>query len=289
MFWTQNPGHGRFFITFRLVSHKMQKKIDIIKNLNAYINSKLSGLNVHNSGNFVKSGKGISMSETRYLISDASKKVDVEAHVLRYWEEELEVTIPRNELGHRYYTDLHIRLFRQVKELKERGYQLKAIKSVLPKLYEIDNLDEISIEPDLLMEEDVMKENTKKAEAQKEEPVKEETSLSEVESVQHVVAEDKMEQFQAIMTQIIGQALASHNDKLSDSISENVSDKVVKELDYLMRIKEEQEDERFKKLDETLRAYQKGQKSKAEAAATRIPFFQSRKNKKFGRNGNKLQ
>lgn len=228
------------------------------------------------------------MSETRYLISDASKKVDVEAHVLRYWEEELEVTIPRNELGHRYYTDLHIRLFRQVKELKERGYQLKAIKSVLPKLYEIDNLDEISIEPDLLMEEDVMKENTKKAEAQKE-PVKEETSLSEVESVQHVVAEDKMEQFQAIMTQIIGQALASHNDKLSDSISENVSDKVVKELDYLMRIKEEQEDERFKKLDETLRAYQKGQKSKAEAAATRIPFFQSRKNKKFGRNGNKLQ
>lgn len=229
------------------------------------------------------------MSETRYLISDASKKVDVEAHVLRYWEEELEVTIPRNELGHRYYTDLHIRLFRQVKELKERGYQLKAIKSVLPKLYEIDNLDEISIEPDLLMEEDVMKENTKKAEAQKEEPVKEETSLSEVESVQHVVAEDKMEQFQAIMTQIIGQALALHNDKLSDSISENVSDKVVKELDYLMRIKEEQEDERFKKLDETLRAYQKGQKSKAEAAATRIPFFQSRKNKKFGRNGNKLQ
>ena len=27
------------------------------------------------------------MSETHYLISDASKKVDVESHVLRYWEE----------------------------------------------------------------------------------------------------------------------------------------------------------------------------------------------------------
>ena len=244
------------------------------------------------------------MSETRYLISDASKKVDVEAHVLRYWEEELELSIPRNELGHRYYTDLHIRLFRQVKELKERGYQLKAIKSVLPKLYEIDNLDEISIEPDLLMEEDAMKDNTKKTGIQKtgiqkegavkEEParneeVKEETSLANVEAAQPVItAEEKMEQFQAIMTQIIGQALAQHNDKLSDAISENVSDKVVKELDYLMRIKEEQEDERFKKLDETLRAYQKGQKSKAEAAATRIPFFQSRKKKKFGRNANKL-
>ena len=65
------------------------------------------------------------MDEVHYLISDASKKVDVEAHVLRYWEEELELDIPRNEMGHRYYTDLHIRLFKQVKNLKEKGYQLK--------------------------------------------------------------------------------------------------------------------------------------------------------------------
>ena len=56
------------------------------------------------------------MDEVHYLISDASKKVDVEAHVLRYWEEELELDIPRNEMGHRYYTDLHIRLFKQVKK-----------------------------------------------------------------------------------------------------------------------------------------------------------------------------
>ena len=73
------------------------------------------------------------MSETHYLISDASKKVDVESHVLRYWEEELEMNIPRNEMGHRYYTDFHIRLFKQIKELKEKGYQLKAIKAALAK------------------------------------------------------------------------------------------------------------------------------------------------------------
>ena len=33
------------------------------------------------------------MEETRYMISDAAKKVEVEAHVLRYWEEELELPI----------------------------------------------------------------------------------------------------------------------------------------------------------------------------------------------------
>ena len=61
----------------------------------------------------------------RYMISDAAKLIDVETHVLRYWEEELGMVIPRNEMGHRFYTDLHVRLFRQVKELKEKGYQLK--------------------------------------------------------------------------------------------------------------------------------------------------------------------
>ena len=71
------------------------------------------------------------MAEVHYLISDASKKVDVESHVLRYWEEELELEIPRNEMGHRYYMEYHIRLFRQIKELKEKGYQLKAIKAAL--------------------------------------------------------------------------------------------------------------------------------------------------------------
>ncbi len=71
------------------------------------------------------------MDEIRYLISDASKKVDVETHVLRYWEEELGISIPRNEMGHRYYTEFHIQLFCQVKKLKDKGYQLKAIKNAL--------------------------------------------------------------------------------------------------------------------------------------------------------------
>ena len=33
------------------------------------------------------------MGEKRYIISDASKMLNVESHVLRYWEEELEMKI----------------------------------------------------------------------------------------------------------------------------------------------------------------------------------------------------
>ena len=39
------------------------------------------------------------MSETRYIISDAAKMINVEPHVLRYWEEELGMDIPRNDTG----------------------------------------------------------------------------------------------------------------------------------------------------------------------------------------------
>ena len=39
------------------------------------------------------------MKETRYLISETAKLVQVEPHVLRYWEEELGLSIKRNEMG----------------------------------------------------------------------------------------------------------------------------------------------------------------------------------------------
>lgn len=71
------------------------------------------------------------MEKVRYMISDAAALAGVETHVLRYWEEELDLTIPRNEMGHRYYTRENIQEFQKIKELKEKGYQLKAIRMML--------------------------------------------------------------------------------------------------------------------------------------------------------------
>ena len=69
----------------------------------------------------------------RYTVHQAVEKTGVKSYVLRYWEEELQLSIGRNELGHRYYTEDDIQLFLKVKELKEKGIQLKAIREqVLP-------------------------------------------------------------------------------------------------------------------------------------------------------------
>lgn len=61
-------------------------------------------------------------------------KTGVKSYVLRYWEEELELQIHRNELGHRYYTGYDIQLFLNIKELKKRGLQLRAIKNLIPQI-----------------------------------------------------------------------------------------------------------------------------------------------------------
>ena len=176
------------------------------------------------------------MSETRYMISDASRLVDVEAHVLRYWEEELELPIGRNEMGHRYYTEENIRLFRHIKALKDGGVQLKAIKQLLPELEKGD----VKLEG-LLARAGGIPVSTDAETARKE----------------------KMQQFQCIMSRLIAEALA---EKMGCEISTQVSGQVIKEMDYLLRMKEEREDERFRRLDETIRNSQKSRREKAAIA-----------------------
>jgi len=219
------------------------------------------------------------MSETHYLISDASKKVDVESHVLRYWEEELEMNIPRNEMGHRYYTDFHIRLFKQIKELKEKGYQLKAIKAALAKTLDAEGE---SVAPTDILEEDV-------ASALRECAEQENLEKMDPGEITELMNREKAEQFKDFLTQMIGQAIEENNEKLSQDISRMVNDKVLKEIDYLMRVADERDEERFRQLDETIRLYQKESRGRAEAAAAKAPFLPSLfRKKKFGRNANKL-
>lgn len=225
------------------------------------------------------------MSEKRYIISDASKQVDVEAHVLRYWEEELALEIPRNEMGHRYYTEENIKLLKNIKVLKDQGFQLKAIKMVLPELLTTgeSNLDYmLGLKEEL--NNKVLEEEGKAAAAADE--VQEDKLLAcagkqENASSPVPVSEDKLQQFQIIMTNIVSRALVENNPQLGQEISEKVSDNVLKEMDYLIRMQDEKEEQRYKKLDETIRLYQKGRME--AAAAGEKPKKEKKKRKIFGK------
>ena len=72
--------------------------------------------------------------EQRYTVTQTAEILGVRASVLRYWEEELELRICRNEQGHRYYTGNDITLLANIKELKKRGLALRAIKELVPRI-----------------------------------------------------------------------------------------------------------------------------------------------------------
>ncbi len=63
-----------------------------------------------------------------FMIKDATKRLGIEAHVLRYWEEELGLEIKRNSMGHRYYEEKDLRMFSEIKRLRADGVSLKDIK-----------------------------------------------------------------------------------------------------------------------------------------------------------------
>lgn len=262
------------------------------------------------------------MKERRYIISDASKLIEVESHVLRYWEEELGIDIPRNEMGHRYYTDYYIELFKRIKELKDGGFQLKAIKMLIPELTNMNTRENESIEG---LREELFNRLTDYGEAvvddsgdntftgnggnannvnnafannggndidnnvaMNDKDKTDKSTLSNVKDKEEIynngerkselmttdnesqgnISErtnnGKLEQFQSIISEVVSNALKENTGMLGKEVSEIVSDNVIKEMDYLMHIREKQEEERFKKLDETIRSCQLHRKESAK-------------------------
>ena len=182
------------------------------------------------------------MEKLRYMISDAADMVRVETHVLRYWEEELGLSIPRNEMGHRYYTRENIKEFQKIKELKEQGYQLRAIRLILHN----GNLEPIKEDVtqewyvNTMDEEMVLPREVSKTQRVEKEPA----ALS---------PEERMAQFRELMSDIVGQAIANNNEALSEQIGKDVQEQVLKEMNYLMREQDEAQEERYKKLDAAIR------------------------------------
>ncbi len=196
------------------------------------------------------------------LISDAAKQVKVESHVLRYWEEELHLPIKRNELGHRYYTKEDVERFKEIKSMKERGLQLKAIKMILKdgKLDVLPEEQEEKADKGTAAASGMAIEIVDKTEEKKVPVQAQETSL------QSESREEKVKRLQWILQQMIREAVRENNQELCRELKESM----VKELDYQFRNIEEREEERdrrlvqrseeyYQKMDELLRKKTKGQ------------------------------
>lgn len=203
--------------------------------------------------------------EKTYLISDAAKQVQVETHVLRYWEEELGLPIKRNKLGHRYYTSSDVEFFKEVKKMKDTGLQLKAIRMYMKDGKIIP--ESVSVRETVLdipvKKESISVEETKIVPIHTENP-------TIVGSVEEESREEKSLRLQYLLKQFIKEAVQDSNQELYDQMR----DTILKELDYQFRTQEEKEDKReenriereekhFRQLDELLRKKNRRRRNKS--------------------------
>lgn len=187
------------------------------------------------------------MGEVHYMISEAAKRVNVETHVLRYWEEELSLSIGRTEMGHRYYTEDDIQLFCCIKELKEQGIQLKELKGLIPDMLRTRDKLKLQKEP-------------------KEDPT---VSNSVSEEQMDMASNASLEKIQLQIEEIFQHAMLENNKILEESVSQSISQAIIKEMNYLFQAQDRQEEDRYKKLDHLIRQQQTYRKESARSAPIR--------------------
>ena len=66
-----------------------------------------------------------------YTISEVSEITGYAPHVLRYYEKEFEIEVPRNNSNHRYFTYKEIELIQYIKTLQDKGFTNKQIKLII--------------------------------------------------------------------------------------------------------------------------------------------------------------
>lgn len=208
------------------------------------------------------------------MIKDAAKNLGVESHVLRYWEEELGIDVKRNSMGHRYYDDRDIKMFQEVKDLRDRGFSLKDIKDGIEKQKQRikqergeerhqQDLDESQMDGKVNEEADDKSHKDEIVESSQAENLK--------------VVDFKTAQLQTLMNKIVANALRENKDIITSSIKSELTTDVMRQFDVVMREKEEKEEERYRRLDETLRLMQKNHEEVAATRARRGIFGRKRK------------
>ena len=168
------------------------------------------------------------MEEKVYSVSEAVRLIGVESHVLRYWEEELQIEIGRTSQGHRIYSPDNIETFRQVKSLKDKGIQLKAIRVLLEEAAKPE-MERQDTERDFV--EKILEVNAAvQSDGEKEEMLEtDRTDFLKSDTYEILCTEkkpDNLQQFEAILKQMIAEVVEEQNEKLKAAIADMIRDEL---------------------------------------------------------------
>lgn len=223
--------------------------------------------------------------EEKYSISDAAKQLSVETHALRYWEEELGLAIARNNQGHRYYLKKDIALLRDIKDLKEQGFQLKAIKLLLPDLSRVQQLspqkryhlrEELNNQIQSEESGHSVRNYPEPARVMPFPPSYSQTSSLDATS-SYPTQEEKLHHFEALMRKMIRSVMEDMEKESQEKICDAVTTRLLKEMDYLSRQKEELQQKQIALLKQILQEVQAPLAETASSSETQLQQLQSKK------------
>lgn len=225
--------------------------------------------------------------EKKYQVSEAAEELETEVYTLRYWENQLGIEVPRNAAGHRYYEEEQIVMFRNVKRLKEAGFGLRQIKAMGERMSAVAELsdEKLSELRDRIASLEAEQETVFCKEAGRTEPDhadengESESFALSVEKENEFAAitveqrEDGMRLLQEGMTKWLEELLRKNNEQLTHKIEDGVSDRMARELRFLFRQQEEREEERYRRLDRTIREYQQARAAGRQPAGRDMFLF----------------
>lgn len=219
------------------------------------------------------------MVKERYLINEAAKEVHVESHVLRYWEEELGLPIKRNEQGHRVYTQEDVERFIRIKDLKDQGLQLKAVRTILgqspeerrenpfaqkqlTKIGKNGDMKVVQLKPsdELKWKELKSERHVPEAKEQHKEAADRQELAIQIKGMENARAgeaelqaqdenqKEQMVRLQYLFQKLIKEVVTENNETMVNDITQKVTgtikEDLCKELDYQFRLLEEHEEQR---------------------------------------------
>ncbi|MGN0507211.1 MAG: MerR family transcriptional regulator [Lachnospiraceae bacterium] len=188
-------------------------------------------------------------AEERYTISEIAKMMGIEQSVLRSTEKQLGLEIPRSEGNRRYYREAEVTLLKDVQKLREEGFTFRMIKLLLPKLSEVLEL-KTEERRSLRLK---MKKILADMQAEEEE---EDTSVAKIPNGEPVEGTEENGQAYAVFGTVMTELLTQNNKALLEEMDTRIAQRIMKEMNYLFRERESLEEERYRKLDRTIREYQ---------------------------------
>ena len=189
------------------------------------------------------------MSEKVYTVKEVTEMLSIEAYVLRYYEKELKLDIRRNKQGHRVYNDNDVELLAHIRDLREQGLALRAVKNVLNNgdqdgLVQMTNKYNKASVPTLVTSKEI--------------------DITDA-GDEHVM------QFSIIMKEMLKQALVEFHQTAKEETKEEIKEELSQEINHLVEkkireievVNREKSESYYHQMDETMRDMQRMQKELA--------------------------